>query len=154
MKIIASALVAICLLVLVLFSYYGRRGTPPIQVANAIITCAQTVCKAQATSPACAQLTVAITGCLSSGINAAVCLGGVPALASVGYADVVCVVATLASAPPKTIAYHEISKSVDLPGNKSVGIPGNESVGIPDEILDVQQQAIKWLKTQQVVVNP
>ena len=154
MKIIASALVAICLLMLVLFSYYGKRGTPPIQVTSAIITCTQTVCETQATSPACTQLTVAITGCLSSGINAAVCLGGVPALASVGYADVVCVVAALAAAPPKPVAYHEISKSVDLPGNKSVGMPGNESVGIPDEIPDVQQQAIKWLRTQQVVVQP
>ena len=46
-----------------LFSYYDKKGTPPIVVANAIVTCSQTVCKSQATSPACAQLGAAVTGC-------------------------------------------------------------------------------------------
>ena len=135
-----------CLLVVILFSYYGKKGTPPIQVANAIITCTQTVCAAQATSPACAQLNVAVASCLSSGINATVCLAGIPALASVGYADVVCVVAALAAAPPKPIAVREVTKSV---GNLE-----NKSGKMFDEIPDVRQEAIEWLKTQRVIVNP
>jgi hypothetical protein len=146
MKIIAPALVVICLLTVILFSYYDKKGTPPILVAGAIITCTQTVCKTQATSSACAQLTVAITGCLSSGINAAVCLAGVPALASVGYADVVCVVAALATVSPKTIARSPISKSASKSENKSGEIP--------DKTPNVQQQAIEWLRTQQVTVVP
>jgi hypothetical protein len=145
-KIIASVVVAMCLLAIVLFSYYGRKGTPPIQVANTIVACAKTVCENQDTIPICTQLTTAITGCLSSGINAAVCLAGVPALISVGYADMICVVAALAATPSKTIAYREISKSVDISGNKSSEFP--------DEIPNVQQQAIEWLKTQNVVITP
>jgi hypothetical protein len=147
MKIIVSVVVAVCLLMsVVLLSYYDRKGTPPIEVASAIISCAQTVCETQATSSICAQLSTAITGCLSSGLNAAVCLAGVPALMSVGYADMVCVVAALAAAPPKPIAYRETSKSV--------GISENKSGEILYEIPDVQQQAIKWLRTQQVVIKP
>lgn len=129
-----------------LFSYYTEEGVPPADVASTIITCARTVCTAQATSPACAQLSEAVTGCLSSGVNAAVCLAGVPSLVSVGYADVACVVAALASAPPKPIAYRTFSKSIDNPEDKS-----GES---PEEIPDVRQQAIGWLKTQRIVVNP
>jgi hypothetical protein len=140
MKIIASAVVVMCLLIVVLFLHYGKKGTPPIQVANAIVTCTQTVCEAQATSPACTQLGAAVVGCLSSGINAAVCLAGLPALANVGYADVVCVVNALASAPSKTIAYRTKS--------------ANKSGEILDETPNIQQQAIKWLSTQQVIVNP
>ena len=146
MKIVVSVVVAMCLLAIVLFSYYGRKGTPPIQVADAIVSCAKTVCEAKATSPICNQLTVAITGCLSSGINAAVCLAGVPALISVGYADVVCVVSALAAVPSRTIAYREISKSA--------GRSENKSGEILDETPDVQRQAIEWLKTQKVVITP
>lgn len=146
MKIIFSAITVMCLLMVILFSYYGKKGTPPIQVANAIITCAQTVCTTQTTSPACTQLSVAVTSCLSSGINAAVCLAGIPALASVGYADVVCVVAALAAAPPKPVAVREITKYA--------GNPENKSGKMFDEIPDVRQEAIEWLKTQQVVINP
>lgn len=146
MKVIVSVAVAMCLVAIVLFTYYGRKGTPPIQVADAIVSCAKTVCETKATSPICAQLTTAITGCLSSGINAAVCLAGVPALVSVGYADVVCVVSALAAVPSKTIAYREISKSVDISGNKSAEVPY--------EMPDVQQQAIEWLKTQNVSIIP
>ena len=146
MKIVISVVVAMCLLAIVLFSYYGRKGTPPIQVADAIVSCAKTVCEAQATSPICAQLSAAITGCLSSGLNAAVCLAGVPALMSVGYADVVCVVSSLASTPPKTIAYRKIAKSA--------GRSENKSGEILDETPDVQRQAIEWLKTQRVVITP
>ena len=146
MKIIISTIVVVCLLMVILFSYYGKKGTPPIEVANAIITCAQTVCKAQATSPICTQLNVAVTGCLSSGMNAAVCLAGIPALASVGYADVVCVVAALAAAPPKPVATREVTKSI---GNLE-----NKSGKMFDETPDVQQQAVEWLKTQRVIINP
>ena len=138
--------IVLSLAMLMLFSYYGKKGTPPIEVASTFIKCAQTVCESQATSPACSQLSAAVTGCLSSGINAAVCLAGVPSLMSVGYADVVCVVSALASAPPRTIANRTFSKSA----NKS----GDDSVEFSDEIPDVRQQAIGWLKTQRIVVNP
>ncbi len=144
MKIITSVIVVMCLLFIILMTYYGRKGVPPVQVANTVIACAQTVCNAQATSPACTQLGAAVVGCLSSGINAAVCLAGLPALANVGYADVVCVVNTLASVPSKTIAYQVKS------ANKSE----NKSGEIPDEIPDIQQQAIKWLSTQKVIIHP
>lgn len=143
---IGFSVVMLSLAMTALFSYYDKKGTPPIVVANAIVTCSQTVCKAQATSPACAQLGAAVTGCLSSGIDAAVCLAGVPSLVSVGYADVACVVAALASAPPKTIAYREFSKSV--------GNPEDKSARILEEIPDVRQPAIEWLKTQRIIIVP
>ena len=62
-------------------------------------------------------------------------------------ADVVCVVAALASAPPK-IAYRVSRKSK----NKSFGIDNDEEILVRPP--NVQQQAIDWLKTQQVVVIP
>ena len=138
--------IVLSLAMLMLFSYYGKKGTPPIEVASTFIKCAQTVCESQATSPACSQLSAAVTGCLSSGINAAVCLAGVPSLMSVGYADVVCVVSALASTPPRTIADRKFSKSI--------GNPKDKSVEIPDEMPDVREQAIGWLKTQQIVIIP
>ena len=138
------------------FSYYSKKGVPPVQVASAIITCTQTVCGAQATSPACAQLTGAVTDCFSSGINPAVCLAGVPALASVGYADVFCVVTTLASKPQRPITYKGISKRAGKSDEKSFDLDDRFArmvVPPSDGNPDIQQKAVEWLKTQKITVK-
>ena len=68
----------------------GGKSPTPGQVANAIITCTETTCTAQPTSPACTKLEGDVMACLTSGGNVAVCLAGIPDLVSVGYADVAC----------------------------------------------------------------
>ena len=67
-------------------------------------------------------------GCLTSGGNVAICLAGIPALVSVGYADVACIVADLAT-PAAGSKYASLATS------------------------DVQQKAADWLKSQRIVVN-
>jgi hypothetical protein len=67
-------------------------------------------------------------GCLTSGGNVAICLAGIPALVSVGYADVACIVAALAS-PSAGSKYATLATA------------------------DVQQKAADWLKSQRIVVN-
>ena len=107
----------------------GGKTPTPGQITNAIITCTETVCTAQATSPECAQLESAIMSCLVSDGNLATCLAGIPSLVGVGYADVVCIIATLAS-PPESSKY-----------NKSMAT------------IDVSQKAADWLKTQRITVR-
>ena len=84
------------ILLLVLSSCGGKTPTPG-QVADAIITCTETTCTAQPTSPSCTRLEVDVMSCLTSGGNAAICLAGIPDLVGVGYADVACIVSDLAS---------------------------------------------------------
>ena len=141
-------------LILTIFVYYTSQGKPPTEIAGAIITCTQTVCTSQATSPSCTQLNVAVTRCLTSA-NVYGCLAGVPALIGVGYADVVCIVATLAENPSKAIATRTISKPMTKSFNKSGRDLDYDS--IPDENdLDtsaIQNNASKWLKAQRVSVH-
>ena len=106
----------------------GGHSPTPAQVADAIITCTETVCTAKATSPECTQLEGAVLSCLTSGGNVAVCLAGIPALVAVGYADIACIVADLA-APAAAGKY----------GAKATP--------------DVQARAADWLKTQRIVVK-
>lgn len=73
----------------------GTAAPKPEAVVSAVVTCAATVCASAETGPACAQLTSAVFACLASAGNVGVCLGGVPSLVAVGYADVVCVVDAL-----------------------------------------------------------
>jgi hypothetical protein len=80
----------------ILIASCGGKTPTPGQVTNAIITCTETTCTAQPTGPACAKLAGDVMSCLTSGGNVAVCLAGIPDLVSVGYADVVCIVADLA----------------------------------------------------------
>ena len=124
------------------FIFYMGKGVPPAEIASAMINCTKTVCTAQATSASCTQLNVATTSCLSSA-NVAVCLAGVPTLIGVGYADVVCLVSTLAKNPSKAIFAHEFSKSMDKSMEKSGGL----------EVFDIQENAAKWLKSQRVNVR-
>ena len=70
----------------------------PAEIGQAVVTCTATVCD-QPAGP-CAQLTSAALACLASAGNVGVCLGGVPALVQVGYADVVCVVEALEYSAP------------------------------------------------------
>ena len=104
----------------------GGKTPSPGQVANAIITCTETVCTTQPTSPACTKLEGDVMSCLASGGNVAVCLAGIPDLVSIGYADVVCIVADL-----------------DSPSNlpKLTASP------------TVQQNAAAWLKAQRLDVR-
>ena len=113
--------------VIALASCGGQTPTPG-QVANAIITCTETTCTAQPTSPACTKLEGDVMACLTSGGNVAVCLAGIPDLVSVGYADVACIVADLAT-PAAGSKYASLATS------------------------DVQQKAADWLKSQRIVVN-
>lgn len=110
---------------LALASCGGKTPTPG-QVANAIIDCTETVCTTQPTSPACTKLEGDVMSCLASGGNVAVCLAGIPDLVSVGYADVVCIVAD--SANP--------SNTPKLTASPTA-----------------QQNAEAWLKIQRVVVK-
>jgi len=104
----------------------GGKTPTPGQVANAIITCTETVCTTQPSSAECTKLEGDIMSCLTSGGNVAVCLAGIPDLVSVGYADVVCIVADLASpsATPKLTASST-----------------------------AQQNAAAWLKTQRIEIR-
>ena len=106
----------------------GGKTPTPGQVANAIITCTETVCTTAPSNAACTQLEGAVMGCLTSGGNVAICLAGIPALVSVGYADVACIVADLAT-PAAGSKYASLATS------------------------DVQQKAADWLKSQRIVVN-
>jgi hypothetical protein len=107
----------------------GGHSPTPAQVTNAIITCTETVCTAKAISPECAQLEGAVLGCITSGGNVAVCLAGIPALVGVGYADVVCIVAALATPPVAGSKYAAMATS------------------------DVQTKASDWLKTQRISIK-
>ena len=102
----------------------GRTPTPGL-VANAIITCTETTCTTQPISPDCVKLEGDVMACLTSGGNVAVCLAGIPDLASVGYADVACIVADLASQ----------SNAPKLTASPTA-----------------QQNAAAWLKTQRITV--
>ena len=104
----------------------GGKTPTPGQVANAIITCTETVCTTQPTSPACTKLEGDVMSCLASGGNVAVCLAGIPDLVSIGYADVVCIVADLAS--PSNLPKLTASPTV-------------------------QQNAAAWLKAQRLDVR-
>ena len=104
----------------------GGKTPTPGQVANAIITCTETTCTAQPTSLACTKLEGDVMSCLVSGGNVAVCLAGIPDLVSVGYADVACIVADLAS-------------TSNLP--KATASP------------TAQQNAAAWMKTQRITVQ-
>ena len=110
---------------LALASCGGRTPTPG-QVANAVITCTETTCTTQPTSPSCTKLEGDVMSCLTSGGNVAVCLAGIPDLVSVGYADVACIVADLAvpSSLPKMAASPT-----------------------------AQQNAAAWMKTQRITVQ-
>ena len=104
----------------------GGKTPTPGQVANAIITCTVTTCTAQPTSTLCTKLQGDIMACLVSGGNVAICLAGIPDLVGVGYADVACIVADLAS-------------TSNLP--KLTASP------------TAQQNAASWLKTQRITVQ-
>jgi len=104
----------------------GGKSPTPGQVANAIITCTETTCTAQPTSPACTKLEGDVMACLTSGGNVAVCLAGIPDLVAVGYADVACIVADLATA----------SNAPRITASPTA-----------------QQNAAAWLKTQRITVQ-
>ena len=112
-------------IVLMTMSCGGKTPTPD-QVANAIIDCTETVCTTQPSSAACTKLEGDVMSCVTSGGNVAVCLAGIPDLVSVGYADVVCIVADLAN-------------------------PSNTPKLTASPIA--QQNAAAWLKIQRVVVK-
>ena len=104
----------------------GGKTPTPGQVANAIIDCTETVCTTQPSSTECTKLEGDVMSCVTSDGNVAVCLAGIPDLVSIGYADVVCIVADLAapSATPKLTASPT-----------------------------AQQNAAAWLKTQRILVK-
>jgi len=108
------------------FSSCGGKTPSPGQIANAIITCTETICTAQPTSPSCTRLEADVMVCLTSGGSVAVCLAGIPDLVSVGYADIACIVVDLAS-PSNT--------------PKLTASP------------TAQQNAAAWLKTQRITVQ-
>ena len=122
-----ALVIGIALCCLVTHNCGGKTPTPG-QITNAIITCTETVCTAQATSPECAQLESAIMSCLVSDGNLATCLAGIPSLVGVGYADVVCIIAALES---PTI------------GSKYASMVTTE----------VSKKATGWLKTQKITVK-
>ena len=111
--------------VLMVTSCAGKTPTPG-QVINAVITCTETTCTTQPTSPACTKLEGDVMSCLTSGGNVAVCLAGIPDLVGVGYADIVCIIADLAT-----------------PSNMS------KITASPT----AQQSAASWLKAQRVTVQ-
>jgi hypothetical protein len=104
----------------------GGKTPTPGQVADAIITCTETICTAQPTSPSCTRLEADVMVCLTSGGSVAVCLAGIPDLVSVGYADIACIVADLAS--PSNMPKLTASPTA-------------------------QQNAAAWLKTQRITVR-
>jgi hypothetical protein len=95
-------------LAILVFTSCGGKTPTPGQVANAIIVCTETACTAQPTSPSCTKL------------------AGIPDLVAVGYADVACIVADLATA----------SNSPRITANPTA-----------------QQNAATWLKAQRITVN-
>lgn len=116
---------SLTLAILSLASCGGKTPTPG-QVANAIIVCTETACTAQPTSPSCTKLEGDVMSCLTSGGNVAVCLAGIPDLVAVGYADVACIVADLATA----------SNAPRITASPTA-----------------QQNAAAWLKTQRITVQ-
>jgi hypothetical protein len=112
-------------LILTIPSCGGKTPTPG-QVANTIITCTETACTAQPAGPNCTKLEGDVMSCLTSGGNVAVCLAGIPDLVSVGYADVACIIADLATPS-------NLSKITASP--------------------TAQQKAAEWLKAQRVTVQ-
>ena len=110
---------------LMMTSCAGKTPTPG-QLINAIITCTETVCSTQPTSPTCTKLEGDAMSCLTSGGNVAVCLAGIPDLVGVGYADIVCIIADLATPS-------NLSKITASP--------------------TAQQNAAAWLKAQRVTVQ-
>jgi hypothetical protein len=106
----------------------GGNSPTPAQVASAIINCTETTCTTAPTSTSCTQLEGAIMGCLTSGGNVAICLAGIPALVSVGYADVACIVAALAT-PAEGSKYKALATT------------------------EIQKKAADWLASQRIVVN-
>lgn len=125
--ILLTLVAGIALCCFVTYDCGGKTPTPG-QVTNAIITCTETVCTAQATSPECAQLESAVMSCLVSGGNLAVCLAGIPSLVGVGYADVVCIIEALAS-PTASSKYKSMAT------------------------VDVSKKAADWLKTQRIMIK-
>ena len=100
----------------------------PAQVANAIITCTETICTTSPSNTSCTQLEGAVMGCLTSGGNVAICLAGIPSLVSVGYADIACIVAALAT-PAEGTEYKALATN------------------------DVQQKAAAWLASQRITIR-
>ena len=128
-----SSLLSFAILISVLLLAFapgcGGKTPTPGQVTNAIITCTATTCTTSPTSTSCTQLEGAVMGCLTSGGNVAICLAGIPALVSVGYADVACIVAALAT-PASGSKYASLATS------------------------DVREKASAWLKTQRIAFKP
>lgn len=79
-----------------LVSLVGCAGPQPKpdEVSRATIDCTATVCDGDRAEQ-CARLVGAALTCLASHGNVAACMGGIPALVQVGYADLVCVVDAL-----------------------------------------------------------
>lgn len=125
-RIMTKFLLALFIAVALMITSCGGKTPSPGQVANAIITCTETVCTTQSTSPDCTKLEGDVISCLASGGNVAVCLAGIPDLVSVGYADIACIIADLAS-------------------------PSNTSKLTTSSII--QQNAAAWLKTQRIDVK-
>ena len=125
-RIMTKFLSALFITLTLMITACGGKTPSPGQVANAIITCTETVCTTQPSSSECTKLEGDVVSCLASGGNVAVCLAGIPDLVSVGYADIVCIIADLAapSSTPKLTAS-----------------------------FTVQQNAAAWLKTQRIDVR-
>jgi hypothetical protein len=68
-------------------------------VRSAIVTCSDATCGGANASPACAALAQDLLACLvgAAAKNPAACLALAPSVASVGYADIVCVLTDLAT---------------------------------------------------------
>lgn len=96
---------AVVLIAISLLLGYASCSTPnpaptPKRVGQVVIQCAQTACNSTPPGP-CQRLIASSISCLVSQGNIPVCLGGLPALVQVGYADVVCVVDALNLAHPE-----------------------------------------------------
>lgn len=90
----------VCLLALgslLLASSCSSAKPTPAEGMRIAVQCAHTACDSTPPGP-CERLIASAISCLVSAGNTAVCLGGVPALVQVGYADLVCVVDALAIA--------------------------------------------------------
>lgn len=119
-----TTLLALLFALSITVSCAGNAPTPG-QVVNAVITCTAETCGGAAANPQCSTLEAAVMGCLTSGGDVSICLSGLPALVSVGYADVVCIVANLATT----------------------------KTGTPIVRGSVQARAFEWLATQRVLVR-
>lgn len=75
-------------------------------LGGAVVSCTKAQCGSANPSPACKALEADVLGCAvgAAGGNPAVCLAGVPSAISVGFADVTCVLADLASESPAASA--------------------------------------------------